>query len=172
MKKILSLIFLSALVSSCSFFKEPAPEYLEKTNIRDVSSCPIVKIRKEDAVIIQKSDVLDLFEIEAIGYNGYCLYNEETYQYKAIVSPVFQITRLKPSNVSDIHFSYYIETANGPTAYLGRKTYFAKAVLPVGAPEVVYTADGGTLTIADPATEGVDLYIGLNAITQDSEYRK
>ena len=41
-----------------------------------------------------------------------------------VMSPaLFNIQRLKDTDETDVDFSFYIETRQGPPEYLGRKTY-------------------------------------------------
>ena len=133
-------------------------------------TCPKVEIRDEDKAIVQRAAGEDLFQIEVVGYDGRCYYDERVLKNKAVVSPKFKITRLGYNHVEDVHFSYYLETVKGPTRFLGKKTYFAEAHLIEGVNEIVYTAKPGDLSI--PAGEyDVDMYVGLNALAEDSEYR-
>ena len=69
------------------------------------------------------------------------------------------------------HFSYYLETVEGPTNYLGKKTYFAEVHIPRGVTVLDYSAEGGELTIPVPGTYNMDIYLGLKAKVQDLEYR-
>jgi len=111
-----------------------------------------------------------LFKIEMIGYKGHCYFDERVQKNKAAVAPRFKIVRLRNSNVEDVHFSYYLETFEGPTRFLGQKTYFAAARMPKGSYEMYYSPEFGELSV--PAGEyDFDMYAGLKAITQDSEYK-
>ena len=131
-------------------------------------TCPKVEIKSEDKKIIQDAGGVPLFEIEVIGYTGNCYYDARVLKNKAVVSPRFKITRLTDTNVEDIHFSYYLETVEGPTRFLGKKTYFAEVGMIKGVYEIIYEAPTGELSI--PAGQyDVDMYVGLNAVKQDSE---
>ena len=139
----------------------------------DVASygvCPKVQIKAEDKAIIQKAGGVDLFKIEAVGYKGNCYYDERLSKEKAVVSPKFKITRLSDTNVEDVHFSYYLQTAEGPTRFLGKKTYFEAVNMPKGVYEIVYEAKGGELS-TPLGQYDVDMYVGLNAVKADSEYK-
>jgi len=135
-----------------------------------VMRCPKVSVRQSDQAMIQTAGGQDLFAIEIVGYKGRCYYDEQILKDKAVVAPEFKITRLSESHVEDIHFSYYMETYEGPEKFLGRKTYFAKAEMLRQVPEIYYTPEQKELTI--PAGKyDFDMYIGLNVIKNDSEYR-
>ena len=132
--------------------------------------CPSVVIRSSDEAITQSASYQQLFKIEMVGYDGYCLFDDRVGKNKAIVAPRFKITRLSESNVEDVHFSYYLETAQGPTAYLGRKTYYTSARIAKGVMQVYHTAKEGELSI--PTRHGgVDIYAGMNANRADSEFK-
>ena len=132
--------------------------------------CPRVHIRAEDQAIVQTVGTEGLFKIEMIGYKGRCYYDERVKKDKAVVAPEFKITRLSQTNVEDVHFSYYMETAQGPERFLGRKTYYAHTQMLKDAVEIYHTPKDHELT--SPAGEyDFDLYAGLNAIKGDSEYK-
>ena len=166
--KTKSLIMSLLLIASCA----TENEYVEGGNY-DVGSlgvCPKVEVKKEDKAIIQKAGGVNLFKIEVVGYAGNCYYDERISKEKAVVTPKFKITRLSDTNVEDVHFSYYLETAVGPTRFLGKKTYFAQTHMIKGVNEMLYTASFGELSI-QPEERDVDIYVGLNANADDSEYR-
>ncbi|MBR2299032.1 MAG: hypothetical protein IJ870_00465 [Alphaproteobacteria bacterium] len=161
MKAKLSLLLLP-LLAGCV-------EYMEEVE-SDFTACPKVEIRQEDKAIVQKGGGYDLFKIEMVGYNGHCYFDERVQKDKAVVAPKFKITRLSNTNVEDVHFSYYLETYEGPTRFLGKKTYFALVRMPKGSFESYYTPDGGELSV--PAGKyDFEMFAGLNATLQDSEYK-
>lgn len=132
--------------------------------------CPKVEIKQADKAIIQTASGQDLFKIEAVGYTGNCYYDKRVLKEKAVVFPQFKITRLTNNHVEDIHFSYYLETVEGPSRFLGKKTYFAKANMIVGVNEIIYTAKPGELSIPASGYD-IDMYLGLNAWTEELEYK-
>ena len=144
--------------------------YVPEDDLSPLTACPKVKIKVEDKAIIQKAAGMDLFKIELTGYEGNCYYDARISKNKAVVSPRFKITRLTNNHVEDVHFSYYLETVEGPTRFLGKKTYFAEVNMITGVNEIVYTASAGELS-APIGKHDVDMYIGLNAVPEDSEYK-
>ena len=161
MKTKLSLLIFPLIAGCVSYSQE---------TYEDLGACPKVQIRQEDRSIIQKAGGRDLFKIEMVGYNGHCYYDERVQKDKAVVSPTFKITRLSDTNIEDVHFSYYLETYEGPARFLGKKTYFSEVRMPKGSFESYHTADGGELSV--PAGEyDFEMYAGLNAVLQDSEYK-
>ncbi|MBR6409682.1 MAG: hypothetical protein IKS23_05550 [Alphaproteobacteria bacterium] len=155
------LMALTAFLAACAQVDYYEPESLD--------SCPKVQINEQDRAIIQKAAGYDLFKIEVVGYDGHCYYDERVSKVKAVVSPRFKITRLDDTSVEDVHFSYYIETAEGPTRFLGKKTYFAEVKLPKGGKEAFHTPKPGELSIPAEGDE-VDILVGLYAIRADSDY--
>ena len=160
---ILALLPLVAACSSSSSFSNDVYE-------DELISCPKVKIKAEDRSIVQKVAGKEYFKIEMVSYNGHCYYDEKILKDKAVVSPTFKVTRLLDTNVEDVHFSYYLESAEGPARFLGKKTYFAEVRVPRGSFETFYTATPGELSI--PAgVYNVDMYAGLIADAKDAEYK-
>jgi len=167
-KKFLSLAAL-LIISGCAH-NPFETEYVEPGVASDLTDCPRVVIRNEDKSILQKAANRELFKIEVVGYDGLCYFDERTNKAKAVVAPHFKITRLDDTNVEDIHFSYYLETAQGPTAYLGKKTYFTEAHMQKGQSETYHSAKEGELSI--PLENGeADIYVGLYAKKADSEFK-
>lgn len=144
----------------------------ETEYLKDVEVCPKVHIRRNDATLTQKQGKNPVFKIEASSYSGFCYFNEDTQTQKAVVKPQFKIVRLSNEDITDVHFSYYLETAEGPTAYLGKKTYFAKVSVPVDVKEISYTAEAAELTVPKQGTYDLDVYFGLNADISELQFKK
>lgn len=161
MKTKLSLILLTFLTAGCAWW--------QNSDYHAPKTCPKVRIKAEDNAIQQFVGGQNLFEIKMIGSSGYCYYDEKALQTKAVVRPIFHLTRLSESNVEDVHFSYYLETAEGPARFLGKKTYFAEVRMTKGVWNMDWQApesDG----ISVPAGEyDVEMYAGLYAVKADSE---
>ena len=144
----------------------------ETEYLKDVGVCPKLHIRRADAKIVQKQGKEPVFEIEAEGYSGYCYYSTVVEKQRAVITPKFKIVRLNNKDITDVHFSYYLETAEGPKEYLGRKTYFAEVSMPVGVKEISYTADIAELTIPNPGIYDLDVYFGLNEDVSELQFKK
>lgn len=176
MKKYIGLVFFAAL-ASCTNTLSDNYSYVvtsgsdDTTYLQDVEGCPRVHIRNNDVKVIQNAEYKDIFEIKAIGYEGYCYYNQTVAKDKAVVKPKFKISRLAESDITDVQFSYYLETVEGPEKYLGRKTYFAAVDIPEGTESVTLTADAGELSIPRPGTYNLDIYLGLSAKRVDYEHK-
>lgn len=172
------LLLTALLLSACSLNRPASETYVvvsgedDTSYLKNVQACPKVHIRRPDIKIVQQSDYKEIFEIKAVGYEGFCYYNEKAEQDRAVVKPKFNITRLSDSDITDVRFSYYLETVEGPAGYLGRKTYFADVKIPVGLKSMDYTANSGELTIPVPGTYNLDIYLGLNADRYNLEFKK
>ncbi len=177
MKKTLAGLFSLILIFGCSMNNEKQGYYEivagedDTSYLADVEGCPKVHIRSKNKKIIQKEGRSGIFEITAVGYEGFCKYNEKLCRDQATVMPKFRIRRLSPSDVTDVHISYFLETVEGPVKYLGRKTYFASTTIPEGVNEIYFTAEGGELSIPQPGTYNLDIYLGLNADRYDMEVK-
>ena len=163
-KNILSLLVIFC-VTGCFFAGQK-----NAISTSNGGPCPSVVIRADNQAITQVDAYQKIFKIEMVGYDGYCLFDDRINKNKAFVAPKFKIMRLADSNVEDVHFSYYLETAEGPTSYLGRKTYYTSARIAKGVFETYHTATFGELSIPD-RKGGVDIYAGLNAIRDELEFK-
>ena len=177
MKKSILVLALTTVLAACSFSREDNHYVVvsgadDTSYLKDVEGCPKIHIREDDVKIVQQENYQELFEIKAVGYEGFCYFNEKVEKDRAVVKPKFKVTRLNDSDVTDVRFSYYLEAVEGPTSFLGRKTYFAKASMPVGVNEMEFTADAGELTIPVPGTYDLDIFLGLIANAYDLEYKK
>lgn len=172
MKKIILCALIPAVLTACS---NDTNHYTivsgsdDTSYLADIKACPKIHIRNKDFRVIQSEADKRLFQIEAVGYEGYCYYNDKTEKNKAVVKPRFKIKRLSQSDVNDVHFSYYLETAEGPSKYLGKKTFFAQTSLAPYAEETIFTDQKREMIIPQPGTYNLDIYMGLYANRNDSE---
>ena len=91
--------------------------------------CPLVTIKREDARLIQIVNYQDNFEIELVGFEGFCYYDTRVNQEKAKITPLFVVSKLRNTDESDVQFSWFTNTIKGPPAFLGKKTYFVETTL-------------------------------------------
>ncbi|MDR1694724.1 MAG: hypothetical protein LBR70_06020 [Lactobacillaceae bacterium] len=163
MLKKLTMTFLVILISACGSWGEQS----ETQRI-----CPSVLITRNDAYLVQKGLNHEEFNIELIGYEGYCYYDTRISHDKAVVTPIFKIKRLRPNDETDIMFSFYAETVKGPPEYLGKKTYFEKAEIPVDIIETEYRGQQAEVRIPPNMRYEFDINLGLNIAKKDKEYNK
>lgn len=177
MKNKLFLLILVTLLSACASQKNENRYVVkvggdETSYLKDVNACPKVHIRRNDATIVQKEGEIKVFEIIASGYSGQCYFNENIKKERAVIYPEFKIIRLEDTDITDIHFSYYLETAEGPETYLGKKTYFAEVSIPKGTRELYYKAKPSELSIPLYGKSDLDVYFGLNEDATELQFKK
>lgn len=172
------ILIISFLITACAV-KEEKQHYVfklgqnETAYLKDVKACPKLHIKRSDSVLIQKEGKFDAFEIIASGYSGHCYFNDTIKEYRAVVKPEFKVVRLSDTDITDIHFSYYLETAEGPKSYMGKKTYFVEVSMPQGTKEVKYIPDDAIeMTIPKDSIKNADIYLGLKADASELLFRK
>lgn len=178
MKKLALGLMLLSMVGGCSLFGNDDNNYYvvvsgtdDTSYLSDIDACPKVHIRQDDVKIIQTAEYRELFTVKAVGYEGFCYFNEKVQKDRAVIKPKFRVSRIEDSDITDVHFSYYLETVEGPKRFLGKKTYFASVNIPLGVQEVEFTADIGELSIPVPGTYDLDVFLGLIANGYDLEYK-
>ena len=127
----------------------------------DYETCPRVQIIRDNAYLTQVVNYREEFQINLIGYDGYCYYDKKIEQNKALIKPIFQIKRLRPSDETDVHFAFYTETVQGPPQYIGKKTHYAVATIPADALEIEYTAPQVMVYVPEEYKYSYDINMGL-----------
>lgn len=157
-KKFLSLVLL-LLVSAC---------VVEKT----YQYCPYVTISREDAKLIQKVNYQDDFMVELKGFDGYCYFDSRVKQEKAVITPIFVITKLRNTDETDVQFSWFTNTIKGPPAYLGRRSYFAGTH--IGQGERVKEFKGRPVEVKIPAEMmyEFEIFMGLDVSKEEKKYNQ
>lgn len=156
LKKIcLSLLFF---LSSCG------------SNYMDYDTCPRVQIIRDNAYLTQVVNYREEFQINLIGYDGYCYFDRNIKQNKALIKPIFQIKRLRPSDETDVHFAFYTETIKGPPQYIGKKTHHAVAQIPSDAIEIEYTAPQVMVYVPEEYKYSYDINMGLVISPEERKY--
>ena len=168
---LMMMLVLSACSNNDSHYVVKAGES-ETEYLKDINACPKVHIRRNDAVLIQEEGENKAFEIIATGYSGHCYFNENIYKDRAVIQPKFKIVRLSDTDITDVHFSYYLETVEGPAAYLGRKTYHAEVSIEKNVHEKEYTAPAAELSVPAQGTYDLDVYMGLNDDITELQFKK
>ncbi len=136
----------------------------------DYETCPRVQIIRDNAYLTQVVNYREEFQINLIGYDGYCYYDRKIKQNKALIKPIFQIKRLRPSDETDVHFAFYTETVKGPPEYLGKKTHYAVAAIPSDAIEIEYTAPQVMVYVPEEYKYSYDINMGLVISPEERKY--
>ena len=136
----------------------------------DYETCPRVQIIRDNAYLTQVVNYREEFQINLIGYDGYCYYDRKIEQNKALIKPIFQIMRLRPSDETDVHFAFYTETVKGPPQYIGKKTHYAVATIPSDALEIEYTAPQVMVYVPEEYKYSYDINMGLVISPEERKY--
>ncbi len=136
----------------------------------DYETCPRVQIIRDNAYLTQVVNYREEFQINLIGYDGYCYYDRKIEQNKALIKPIFQIKRLRPSDETDVHFAFYTETVKGPPQYIGKKTHFAAVTIPLDATEIEYTAPQVMVYVPEEYKYSYDINMGLVISPEERKY--
>lgn len=163
LKKIIT-IQLTILLSACGFMWSDEGE--------DMRICPNVLISRADAYLVQKDLQHENFLIELIGFDGYCFFDKRINHDKAVITPIFRIKRLRPTDETDVMFSYYTETVKGPPAYLGKKTHYAKAKIPLDKVTTEYKGEQAEVRIPPEMKYEYDINLGINIPKTEKKYNQ
>ncbi len=136
----------------------------------DYETCPRVQIIRDNAYLTQIVNYREEFQINLIGYDGYCYYDRKIEQNKALIKPIFQIKRLRPSDETDVHFAFYTETVKGPPQYIGKKTHYAAVRIPADALEIEYTAPQVMVYVPEEYKYSYDINMGLVISPEEKKY--
>lgn len=156
--KFLSLVIV-LLVSSC-VVEQP------------YQMCPVVSIAREDAKLIQKVNYQDDFMVELKGFDGYCYFDTRVKQEKAVITPIFIVTKLRNTDETDVQFSWFTNTVKGPPAYLGRRSYFAGTH--IGQGERIKEFKGRPVEVKIPLEMmyEFEILMGLDVSQEEKKYNQ
>ena len=101
-----------------------------QSGVMDYETCPRVQIIRDNAYLTQVVNYREEFQINLIGYDGYCYMDRKINQNKALIKPIFQIKRLRPSDETDVHFAFYTETVKGPRTLPRTEVHWYRKMLP------------------------------------------
>lgn len=134
--------------------------------------CPFVTIKRDDARLIQKVNYQDDFEVEFKGIEGYCWYDGRVKKEKARITPIFVVRKLRNTDESDIHFSWFTNTVKGPPAYLGKKAYFAAVSMNKGERIKEFRGEAVDVKIPREMMYEFEIFAGLVVSPQEKQYNR
>ena len=130
-----------------------------QSGVMDYETCPRVQIIRDNAYLTQVVNYREEFQINLIGYDGYCYMDRKINQNKALIKPIFQIKRLRPSDETDV-----------PPQYIGKKTHFAVATIPADVLEIEYTAPQVMVYVPEEYKYSYDINMGLVISPEERKY--
>ena len=80
--------------------------------------CPNVQLVPEFSRMTQMAGKQEEAKIELIGYEGYCRTDLRN-QTKAVVAPIFEVSRRTEASNEYVRFSYYTDTGDNKVALIG-----------------------------------------------------
>lgn len=134
--------------------------------------CPLVTIKREDARLIQIVDYQDNFEVELVGFEGFCYFDTRVNQEKAKITPIFEVNKLRNTDESDIQFSWFTNTIKGPPAYLGKKSYFEETSLKKGELHKKFKGNQVEVKIPVDMMYEFEIFAGLNLTPNEKKYNQ
>lgn len=134
--------------------------------------CPLVSIKREDARLIQIVNYQDNFEIELIGFEGFCYYDTRVNQEKAKITPIFEIKKLRDTDESDVQFSWFTNTIKGPPEFLGKKAYFVETSLSANQKYKKFKGKQVEVKIPQDMMYEFEIFAGLEISPQEKKYNQ
>ena len=122
--------------------------------------CPVVKIDPQN-LYIKDSESGNSFRVSIRGFEGYC-YTDAHNINRAVIVPIIRVQRLKDTGETDIHFTYYTETLEGPPEFLGKKTYHTYLSVSLQEPGMVFRLKPLERVIPTEAPHDYDIKLGLD----------
>ncbi len=150
MIKKLLYVGLVSLCASCTY-------------VQETPLCPNVIIHKGNDSLVQNAVGNGQFKIKLTGYEGYCFMDEKINRAKARIVPLFHIYRLNNLDETDVHFSYYTDTLQGPPQYLGKRFYNETVNIPYAVRQKVFRGRPVETKIPDISGANFEVALGLAA---------
>ena len=164
-QRIFGLLLCAFLLASCSFLGD------KDGALEAEDSCPAVIILRDVAYVTQKVNHKDDFRIELTGFSGYCYFDERVNRRKAVITPQFEVRRLRRKlDETDVDFEYFTETVKGPPEYLGKKHYFGHVTIPFNQREMVFSGKPLELKIPNQDYGRFEILLGLELTPEEQKY--
>ena len=154
-KKILIAAVMLAL-TSCATKQETFVHY-----------CPNVQIVPEFSRLTNMAGKQEESKIELIGYEGYCRTDARN-QTKAVIAPIFEISRLTEASDIRVRFSYYTDTGSNKIVMLGKEKHSVEVNIPNVGEKVMYQGDYIEIRIPNDQP-GYPIKMGL--MLSNAQYR-
>ncbi len=83
---------------------------------KDAAFCPNIQIPRASSYLTQRSPEGEVY-IELYGYKGYCFYDESHRQNRAVITPLFKISRTNSRLAQEADISYFIDNGRFNRAF-------------------------------------------------------
>lgn len=129
--------------------------------------CPNVRLVPEFSRMTQMAGKQQEAKIELVGYEGYCRTDIRN-QTKAVVAPIFEVSRRTAASNEQVRFSYYTDTGDNKASLIGRQSHQVSVKVPAVNEKIMYQGDYTEIRIPDNAP-GFAINMGL--VLSDAQYR-
>jgi hypothetical protein len=103
--------------------------------------CPNVVITPSYSRVTNFYDKEIQYKAEIIGYEGYCRYDEKTKQTKAVIAPIFEVSRHSDVAGKNVVINYYANTSDNQNKMMGRQPHSFKTTVEKKFERVMVTGD-------------------------------
>lgn len=148
MKRIVILLLL-LILAACAQTSQPD------------DGCPEINIPRETARIYQNNGEIDQFQINLVGYEGYCYTEPSNNRRYAVLTPLFKVRRLEDSPTSSLDVDFYIKTSINAEDYLGTRKFSQTLNIPQGVKEKTIKGRVTKTRLATPPYNGFSLDLGI-----------
>lgn len=159
MKLGIICLFL-AFISACSLSSDNA------------NKCPVISISKETSRAFYVDNNIDKFQINLVGYEGYCYTEPSNNRRYASITPIFKIRRLEASSITSIDIDFYIKTSINAEDYLGFRKFNQTLNIPQNTKELVIKGRQTKTRISQPPYSGFDISLGLSLSEAEKQKAK
>ena len=148
MKRFTAFLLLPFLVS-CSQGSRPD------------DGCPEISIPRETARVYQNNGKFDEFQINLVGYEGYCYTEPSNNRRYALITPLFKVRRLEDSPTSSLDVDFYIKTSVNEEDYLGTRKFSQTLSIPRSVKEQTVKGRPTVTRLSRPPYEGFSVELGM-----------
>lgn len=137
-----------------------------------IQMCPFITIPRETAYVTQKVNYSDEFQVEMIGFEGYC---EQVYKDKrhlAVVTPIFRVQRLRDSDETAVDVGFYAQAVKGPPQFLGRKSYSASTNIERNVMQKRFNGQPIKIRIPNDNAENFEILMGMDISEPEYNYNQ
>lgn len=156
MSKKIFLVAALLVLASCAAEKKPFVHYY-----------PNVQMVAEFTRLTQTAGRVPESKVELIGYEGYCRLDARN-QTRAVIAPIFEVSRLTAASDETVRFSYYTDTGDNKAVLIGKQAYPVSVKVPEVGEKVMYQGDYIEVRIPD-GQPGFPIKMGL--VLSDYQYR-